>query len=203
VLDTKERASRIDWDQERERYVTGADSLAEVARRVGVSKKAVELHAAASANLGRTWGESRAEYRSNRDASVRKGVGENQADLMKQISARRGEVALTALNLIAEMMPAGELKVRDLVEIAKLGIDQRLQITASTEPRQVEIPMTPEECGRIRLLTEFALGRPPSSYTPEQREELRKVMEPVLGPFSDHHAQGDDHNVSHGSDQVR
>jgi hypothetical protein len=57
-------AERIDWSGERDLYVTGNESFSQMARRLGVTKSAVEKHASdREANGGRTWGEWREEFR--------------------------------------------------------------------------------------------------------------------------------------------
>jgi predicted DNA-binding protein YlxM (UPF0122 family) len=64
------KLSKINWEEVRDEYVAGSESLAQIAKRLGVSKRAVEQHAAASANLrnpygGKTWGELRAKHRAS------------------------------------------------------------------------------------------------------------------------------------------
>ena len=172
------RVRGIDWDQERERYVTGTESFADLAKRLGVSTKAVEQHAA-RVNLGQTWGESRAKYRSERDANVRKNVGENQAELLKQINVRRVQVGLAALDRIAAIVD-GDLKVRELVDIAKLGIDQKLEISAGVETTELEAPVTTENRARLRPFLEAAMGRPLSTMTPENQAVLREFIDSAL-----------------------
>ena len=180
-----ERSRRIDWDAECSRYVTGTESLREVAARLGTTLSVVARHACGT-KAERKWNAKRTAHRLRLDNMVRDEAVETQRDNLTKINNRRAEIALAALDKIAALIPGDRAKFRDLIEAAKLGIDQRLQIAASTEPREVGIPMTPKE----RALIDFALGRPLSGMRPEDRVVLREAIEPAFRQL-----QGDDPNA--------
>ncbi len=57
-------SGKINWDAERDHYVTGNESLSDLAESLSVTKSAVEKHASdRGANGGRTWGEMRVDFR--------------------------------------------------------------------------------------------------------------------------------------------
>lgn len=116
-----DRPSKIDWSSERDLYVTGSESFTQVAKRLGVTKSAVEKHASnREANGGRTWGEWREEFRA--DVSGKRTeiverikveaaatVSMQHAELLANLASAARDVAIDALK---------ECEPRDRVKLA-------------------------------------------------------------------------------------
>jgi hypothetical protein len=156
---TRCRRLRVDWDEERARYVAGTESFADVARRICTTKKAIEKHALSRlANGGRTWGELRTKHRADLAKRLQQELGDDQVFLVKQINVRRAQLALNMLNKLLQL-DADQLRFRDLLDGAKLGIDPHLQIAGSGDPLEIDLDLEPPERGALRKLIESVLGR--------------------------------------------
>jgi len=120
------RTGRVNWEAERARYVAGTESFAAIARRLGVTRKAVQLHAT-SHLLPKTWAEMRADWRRAQSAAVLEKTAEAQGELLSRFALNRLRFADRCLTRMLEIDPA-TLTFRELLEGAKLGIDTHLQI---------------------------------------------------------------------------
>lgn len=88
---------KTDWSGERDVYVTGTESLADIAKRLGVSKTAVEKHACnREVNGGRTWGEWREEFRSE--------ISGEKTEIVKRIKVEAAAVvSMQHATLLADL----------------------------------------------------------------------------------------------------
>lgn len=103
-------AEKINWTGERELYVTGTESYADVARRLGVSKQAVDKHACdKEANGGRTWSEWREEFRAE--------VSGKQNEIVKRIKVEAaGKVAMRHAELLANLADDAKNAIKDALK---------------------------------------------------------------------------------------
>jgi hypothetical protein len=156
-----------DWASVRSRYVVGDESLAAIALEIGVSKRAVQLHASdRRANAGQTWVEMRSAFR--------RGIADDAeqitvklrtvaaATVAMQHAAVIGMLAEVAGGLVEDAYRRCEPKdqVRFFLEIVSLerkihGLD-RVQVEVSGkdgEPIAYDIAIDQE----TRALAEHAL----------------------------------------------
>jgi len=151
----KPTPSRINWTELREQYVTGSETLQEIANRVGVSPRTVREHAAAR-NAGKTnpktWTQLRNEYREN----VAMGAQATAREIALDQAARRSERAAAVqveqeqrADLLADevyaqalaALRAGELKGADVVKLglAVLTFQRRVRGLDEVAPIKVEV----------------------------------------------------------------
>lgn len=125
---------RIDWVGERDLYVTGgtgSESFSIIAKRLGVTKSAVEKHASdREANGGRTWGEWREEFRAELSGKrvelverikveAAATVSMQHAELLAKLAGVAREVAIDALK---ECEPKDRVKLA----LAVIAMERRV-----------------------------------------------------------------------------
>lgn len=125
---------KVNWATERDRYVTGSESLADIGNRLGVTKNAVAKHALdRNTNGGQTWYEIRLDFRRRlSDETTNKTLAATSRSL-----AQLRERSLNAANLAMEELArrlAPQLSVsqvlmdtKELVQVVKLATTMKLE----------------------------------------------------------------------------
>jgi transposase-like protein len=136
-------AGRINWAGARDEYVTGDESIAQLARRYGVTTSAAQKHSSdREANGGRTWSEWREEFRadvSGKRTEIAKrikveagaAVQMRHAELLQQLANQATEAIENALN---ECEPKDRVKLA----LAIIAAERRIHGLDRT-PVQVEL----------------------------------------------------------------
>ena len=118
------------WAAARDEYVTGDETYAEIAKRYGVSAKAVEFHAHnREANLGKTWAQLRAEFHDDVSGRTQERVAESVSRVLAEVREKAAVVSKLALARI-EAKLSGDVPVedRDLVQMAKLATGVKIEL---------------------------------------------------------------------------
>ncbi len=137
----------IDWDAERAAYVTGAETLDEVATRLGLNIKSVERMAGSKhpLNAGGTWGEKRAAFRAEAAIRSEQQAGSEVAAALAKVRGKAVEAAGLALDALLQRLRDGGVKRqvafsdhvtefmdpiddKDLVAAARLAIASKLEV---------------------------------------------------------------------------
>ena len=129
------------WGAMRDEYVTGNESYPQLAKRYGVTSKAVEKHAlnrAHPTNGGRTWGEWRTDFRrrtSDRVENVTTTIAARTLAEVREKSANVAKLALDELERrLATTTPDGDpatvlVETKDLIQAAKLATAIKLELS--------------------------------------------------------------------------
>jgi predicted transcriptional regulator len=134
---------RINWSGERDLYVTGNESFSQVAKRLGVTKSAVEKHASnREANGGRTWGEWREEFRaeiSGKTTEISKRIKvEAAATVAMQHAQMLANLASEAREAIKNALEECEPKDKIKLALAIIAVERRVH-GLDRSPVQLEV----------------------------------------------------------------
>jgi len=136
-------AGKINWSGERDLYVTGTESYADIARRLGVGKNVVTKHATdKESNGGRTWTEWREEFRAELSGELTEivkrikveasaTVAMQHAELLANLASAARDVAIGAL---AECEPKDRVKLA----LAIIAMERRVH-GLDRAPVQLEV----------------------------------------------------------------
>jgi hypothetical protein len=114
--------AKINWEAERDAYVAGSESFAQVAKRLGVSKRGVERHALnRSVNGGQTWGELRETFRAGVSERAAEVASDEQAAALAAVRARHAETLKWLADLSRENI-ADALKRCSAKDKVKYGL---------------------------------------------------------------------------------
>jgi transposase-like protein len=136
-------AERINWSAERDEYVTGTESYADVARRLGVSKQAVDKHACdKEANGGRTWSEWREEFRESLSGDKTEIVKRIKVEAAATVAMQHAELlanlAGAAREIAVEALRECEPKDRVKMALAIIAMERRVH-GLDRSPVQLEV----------------------------------------------------------------
>lgn len=137
--------ARIDWEAERERYVTGTETTTEMAARLGVNRTSLEKQAGRKRErggkpCGKSWGELRAEHRAKVAAAAQKKVGEQQVTSLAALREKTSRVVAKALDVLDRRLEKAEAeKTADLVQIAKLGAPQKIELGGNPDGSPIDV----------------------------------------------------------------
>lgn len=144
----------IDWDAERTAYVTGTETLDEVAARLGVNAKTVERMASSkhALNAGETWGEKRAAYRATAAIKSEQRAGDAVASTLARVREKASAVAEKALlelerrldenitvTLGEDGWEATPFETKDLIATAKLATSVKVELGGDPTGVPVEL----------------------------------------------------------------
>lgn len=136
-------SDKINWSAERDLYVTGKESLADVAKRLGVSRNAVMGHATdKEANAGRTWTEWREEFRAEISGKSTEIVKRIKVEAAAVVSMQHAQLlaalASEAREAIKDQLAACEPKDKIKLALAIIATERRIH-GLDRAPVQVEI----------------------------------------------------------------
>ncbi len=135
---------RAVWAAARSEYITGNESLSQLAKRLGVTKSAVEKHAGSRRrdNGGVGWDEARSQYlRETADAAESQSIRARSRTLAA-VRESSANVASLALDEIARRLaegPVAAIETRDLIGIAKLAGTLRMELAGDPTGPPVRI----------------------------------------------------------------
>lgn len=138
------RIAPADWAGARDEYVTdGKLSYADIAKKLGVTKTAVERHSLnRDANGGRTWAEWRAEFLDDVSGQKNEIVKRIKVDAAAKVSMRHSELlqdlAQQARDTIADALAMCEPKDRIKLALAIIATERRVH-GLDRVPVQVEV----------------------------------------------------------------
>jgi len=143
----------------RDEYVTGNESYAELAKRYGVRKQTVGIHAAdRNANAGRTWDELRTEFHDEVSGKAQAKASEALSRTLARVREKAATVAEKALLRLEKKLTADEvIEDRDLVQIAKLATTVKIELGGDSEGTPVNIRQTLDEL-TVAELRKIAAG---------------------------------------------
>jgi hypothetical protein len=129
---------RAVWAQTKTDYVTGNESLSQIADRLGVTKSAVEKHASQrhrdSDGIG--WDQARAEFlRRKNGAAETQGV-KSGAHTLSELRESLSTVSMLACEKIKGFLedPDAKIEIKDLVSMAKLSAILRVELAGDPDP---------------------------------------------------------------------
>jgi hypothetical protein len=126
------KLGRTVWVKARQEYVTGDESFAQIAARLGVTKSAVEKHASATHrdNGGKTWEQARMEFLHRASAAAESRNSGNAAATLAAVRETSADVALTALEKLQLRLDSNSdlIETKDLIGIAKLASTLRVEL---------------------------------------------------------------------------
>lgn len=139
-------ADKINWTGERDLYVTsapGSESFSIVAKRLGVTKSAVEKHASdRESNGGRTWGEWREEFRDTISGNTTKIVEQIKVQAAATVSMQHAELlaqlASAAREAVVGALEECEPKDRVKLALAIIAVERRVHGLDRT-PVKIEV----------------------------------------------------------------
>ena len=118
------------WAAMRDEYVTGNESYADLAKRYGVQKTAVERHALnREANEGHTWGELRERFLADVSDRSLDAAGEALSKTLSEVREKSAAVARDALTQLATRVNSGTMEDKDLIQAAKLATTIKIELS--------------------------------------------------------------------------
>jgi len=132
------------WAGARDEYVTGNESYAEIARRLGVRTRAVEDHALnRGANGGQTWGEMREEFLDGVSGKARSKASDKLAVVLARVREKSANVAEAALKRLATKLESDQpMEDKDLIQAAKLATAVKIELGGDPNGAPVDVRAT-------------------------------------------------------------
>ncbi len=171
-------AERINWSGERDLYVTGGESFSQVAKRLGVTKSAVEKHASnREANGGRTWGEWREEFRAE--------ISGQQTEIVKRIKVEAAAtVAMQHAELLATLASETREAIKDAIAACEPKDKVKLALAIIAMERKVHgldrSPVQLEVTGKNGKAIEHELAIE-HDVDPDFRDLATRALQAVFG----------------------
>jgi predicted transcriptional regulator len=137
------RLSRQLWARVRSEYVTGEESLSQIADRLGITKSAVEKHSSPGHrdNKGIGWDAARQEFLRSKSESAEAHSLKSSAEVLADLRDKTAIVSMGALEKIQRRLdnPFDVIDTRDLIGIAKLTATLRVELAGDPNGAPVRI----------------------------------------------------------------
>lgn len=124
----------------RDEYVTGEETLLQLAQRVGVRYKTLERHASnRRGNGGKTWGEMRSEFLDEVSRETQERSATSVSKKLAVVKEKSANVAALALAQLETRVSSGTMEDKDLIQAAKLATTIKIELGGDPNGVPVDI----------------------------------------------------------------